>query len=551
MILLKLTFLITFIMSAPTVDITDNSHAPCGVCDLTVGWENRALACETCGLWYHASCVDIGASTHQALEDSDCSWHCPVCSNYNPSQTAFDLFGLEQEILSSSTASGASLPSTASNFKPLHSSTPSRASQQNKQRDRPLRFLNVNLQSASAKRASIPHLFDSLRPDVVIATETWLDSSINSNEFMPDGFSTVRRDRNKHGGGVLIAVREGVQFIVLEDLSTNCEILWVKLIPSRRGDRPTVICAYYRPDVSDEPSLKAFEESLQKAAPLLRSSNVIIAGDLNFPGFDWDHTSIKPSTPHAGLHKRFLDLLHDHSLVQLVTFPTRGDNTLDLVVTNIPHLIPRVEPVPGVSDHEVVYFEYKARVTIRNGPPRSIPLYGKASWDQLRCDMVNLRSRMEEMAPSSTTEELWTVFKEQLQSSTTTHIPHKTSRRKAGQPWITSELRRLIRKRDRKYKQWKKIGTEQFRTEFVYLRREVQKQLRRAYWNYVGRLFEPTSEEDTNTPSSKRFWTYMKHQRATSSGVPPLKQNGQLVTDPKEKADLLNSQFYQAFSDGR
>ena len=122
---------------------------------------------------------------------------------------------------------------------------------------------------------------------------------------------------------------------------------------------------------------------------------------------------------------------------------------------------------------------------------------------------------------------------------------------RSGQPWVTSELRRLIRKRDRKYKQWKKIGTEQFRTEFVYLRREVQKQLRRAYWNYVGRLFEPTSEEDTNTPSSKRFWTYMKHQRATSSGVPPLKQNGQLITDPKEKADLLNSQFYQAFSDGR
>ena len=49
----------------------------------------------------------------------------------------------------------------------------------------------------------------------------------------------------------------------------------------------------------------------------------------------------------------------------------------------------------------------------------------------------------------------------------------------------------------------------------------------------------------------RRIWSYVKKQRKSNSGVPPLKDNGVLITDAKGKAELLNRQFDQAFSDGK
>ncbi|KAL8560291.1 hypothetical protein ACOMHN_006037 [Nucella lapillus] len=204
----------------------------------------------------------------------------------------------------------------------------------------------------------------------------------------------------------------------------------------------------------------------------------------------------------------------------------------------------------GISDHEAVYFEYNSKVQIKNGVPRPIPLYSKANWDQLRADMKGLHSKIAEK-PTSSAEELWSSFKEGLQSSIVENIPHKTTRRRAGQPWITTDIRKLINQRDRKYKQMKKKGTFELKTDLLHLRSKVQREIRRAELSYIGKLFETTVEETTKTPSTKRLWTYLKHKRTSSSGIPPLKENGRLVTDAKDKAELLNQQFFKAFSDGQ
>eukprot|EP00745_Piridium_sociabile_P045807 TRINITY_DN9988_c0_g1_i5.p1 TRINITY_DN9988_c0_g1~~TRINITY_DN9988_c0_g1_i5.p1 ORF type:complete len:555 (+),score=115.26 TRINITY_DN9988_c0_g1_i5:397-2061(+) len=49
----------------------------------------------------------------------------------------------------------------------------------------------------------------------------------------------------------------------------------------------------------------------------------------------------------------------------------------------------------------------------------------------------------------------------------------------------------------------------------------------------------------------KRFWAYIKQQRKTNTGIPPLKDHGRLVTDSDAKAEVFNSQFNSAFSAGR
>ena len=69
---------------------------------------------------------------------------------------------------------------------------------------------NLNINSISGK-------FDQLKVlvqrkfDVLVITETKLDSSFPKGQFLIEGFSVpYRLDRNRHGGGILIYVREDI-----------------------------------------------------------------------------------------------------------------------------------------------------------------------------------------------------------------------------------------------------------------------------------------------------------------------------------------------------
>ena len=132
---------------------------------------------------------------------------------------------------------------------------------------------------------------------------------------------------------------------------------------------------------------------------------------------------------------------------------------------------------------------------------------------------MNLSSTIVESKDTTATEELWNIFKTTLQDAVKEHIPHKTTRAKISQPWVTAEIRKLIHQRDRVYKRMKKTGSEKLKDEAKNLRRFVQRQLRQSYWRYI------------------------KHRRSSNAGVAPLKEDGRLTSDPKEQAEVLNLQF--------
>ena len=91
----------------------------------------------------------------------------------------------------------------------------------------------------------LDHLISSVKPDVIIGTETWLNSTINS---------VYRKDRpNKSYGGVLIAVTNDLISSVVTDLDTDCKILWVQI--DLIGTKSLHIGSFYRPPNSDMTAL--------------------------------------------------------------------------------------------------------------------------------------------------------------------------------------------------------------------------------------------------------------------------------------------------------
>ena len=82
-----------------------------------------------------------------------------------------------------------------------------------------------------------------------------------------------------------------------------------------------------------------------------------IAGDMNLLDIDWVNDQVVRHQYGQYISESFLQLLARAGLEQVVTFPTRGNNTLDIVVTNVPSLVKRCECAPGLSDHDIVFLD--------------------------------------------------------------------------------------------------------------------------------------------------------------------------------------------------
>ena len=387
--------------SNPDIDFEDHQDASetvyfCGACKEPVTWDQKGLMCEhpTCETWYHIDCQAVGESTYEHLGNSDFSWTCLVCDGPNYSTTLFDLHSLHLENryaslsnltdLDTSDCSSLSFDSLNSeNFtsQPRATSSPSKPKPRSSTGHRPNRVLNVNCQALGNKKGPFYNLVDSTKPDIIIATETWFNSGVADSEFFDSQFTVHRRDRATHAGGVIVAVNSDFISTREESLEReDTESVWVKLNIS--GCKTLLVGGIYCPNVSDVINLEAFDAAVSKISGKANSI-LLIGGDFNFPGWDWKNKTLKPKTPHVNLHYRFADILADNGLSQIIEEPTRGRNTLDLIITNRPCQINRAKTLPGISDHSAVYVEFDIKPTRKKQIPRDVPLYKKADWERL------------------------------------------------------------------------------------------------------------------------------------------------------------------------
>ena len=68
--------------------------------------------------------------------------------------------------------------------------------------------------------------------------------------------------------------------------------------------------------------------------------------------------------------------------------------------------------------------------------------------------------------------------------------------------------------------------------------------MRKAEWDYIN----STINEGLQSNNTKPFWKYIKSKKQDNIGVSPLKQGVQLVTNSKEKAEILIRQFQSVFT---
>ena len=210
----------------------------------------------------------------------------------------------------------------------------------------------VNCQSVRNKTAELATVIDTYKPDILAGTESWLNENISSSEIFPDSYIVHRKDRQTGpGGGVFQANRDDLIVTHRTDLDTDCEIIWTQT--QLAGKKPLMIGTYYRPPSDQGSSLDELDSSINKMGTKINSDNVIIFGDFNTPGINWDVSTTDNAQNHTGQAQKLLHLVDNHGLFQTVQEPTRNGNILDLVLVNNPNIIEKTTVVPGISDHDI------------------------------------------------------------------------------------------------------------------------------------------------------------------------------------------------------
>jgi len=134
-----------------------------------------------------------------------------------------------------------------------------------------IKIVTINLQSVISKRLLLLELISSIKPTIIVDTETWLKPDILNNEIIPDEFdyNIYRHDRNDGYGGVLIAVAKQLASTEVTTLKPNCELLCIKVII--RGYSKHIIGGYFRPHMHDLESLNELNSSLFQVNNLFRN----------------------------------------------------------------------------------------------------------------------------------------------------------------------------------------------------------------------------------------------------------------------------------------
>ena len=325
--------------------------------------------------------------------------------------------------------------------------------------------------------------------------------------------------------GLCVYIKKNYKVSSLENVSSvsdnNFQQLWLKV--QSRCYKSFVICTVYRPPSTPLNFIDDLANSLIES--LLSGLDVIILGDLNC-------NLLQDNADSRALN----DFCSTFNLTQLINQPTRatenGESLIDVVMTTNEKLIASNDVLMStISDHNLVYISLKLKkprikpcyVTIRS--------YTNYSADNFLRDLSYAPFHIISLFDDFNDQV--DVFNELFLEVLSQHAPVKRVKiRSKPNPFITPEIRQLMRTRDR----WRKLAgktNDPFHWNgYRFFRQEVKREIRVAEKVHVR-----TQILDSNG-NSNSIW------KIINRCLPRKQQDSFMATeDPTGLANELNDFF--------
>lgn len=399
-----------------------------------------------------------------------------------------------------------------------------------------LRCQVLNARSVVNKIKPLQATLEANQLDILAITETFLDANILDTELSSDSYTIFWKDRNRHGGGVMLMLKSTIPAIRRYDLESHCELLWIEITTITTKILFGVF--YSPPSGPRDIPLDWLNLSLSGFSP---STPIILTGDFNIPDVTWSDDGLATdATSKEG--KLLQDIVHGRSLVQLVLKPTRGNNILDLLLTNDPRIVAGIEVTNGIqgSDHDAIQFTLTSARTPLSRHKR--PCYNFHLGDfQLYQDILSDTS-WDSCFEGNGIEAAWNNFKVLLFSVADKCIPKVRLSARKRFHWLSKETLHFVRKKSRAYKQAKRSGKSEDVKKYRSLSNKVRSLTRKDHLRHVDDI-----SRDLNK-NPRKFWRWLKAIKGEKSQIPSLNYKGISLSSPTSKAGAFNDYFSSVFT---
>ena len=204
---------------------------------------------------------------------------------------------------------------------------------------RGLYFCHLNMNSLLSKIDELSDITNYIKPVILGITESKLDSSVTNAEVNINGYSIIRNDRNRNGGGVACYIRNDLCFNIKNIFSNSIEHVFFEiLIPKVK---PIAIRIFYRlPNENylfnvfsnDFPQI----DNKTNKIYLLRDFNINLLQNGKF--FLKENQSYKLKSSSSALLNKYKEFCQKFSLTEIIKEPTQItcsiSTLLDQILTN-------------------------------------------------------------------------------------------------------------------------------------------------------------------------------------------------------------------------
>ena len=312
--------------------------------------------------------------------------------------------------------------------------------------------------------------------DILTISETWFNSSMTNSVVEIPGYKVFRLDRlGKAGVCVCANVTSTLKVKVLKNLTEISESglhqLWIQV--QNKKLRSLLVCIVYRPPeigtaCPENELLPKYIEALS------RNKDIVLTGDLN--------CDLLSNNPRG---ETLLSFCATVNATQLTDKPTRvtenSRSLLDVILVSDPVLVKSSGVLEiTISDHFLVH----AVINLRS--PKQAPTYivtrsfRNYKADQFANDIAHIPWDTMNLIDEPVDNRL-NAFNDLLLACLDDHAPVKTVKiRHKPNPFITEDIRDLMKARDHLHKRARRTGTREDWEAFKELRNRVKFVLRKA-----------------------------------------------------------------------
>ena len=556
---------------------------PCLACEKPVAKSHRAIMCEICEKWIHIKCSNITPAEYLQLSGSDEPWFCIYCSVFSFSDSFFsedflNAPAFEKNIGHSSESQSCDrfenindsyipqpgpeedwdAPQTYPESDPeddhsVSSKSESDTSVYNSVHNSPdsdkydvydkLRTLknenkkktvicHLNINSIRYKFDELREILDDKLVDMLIISETKIDSSFNDNLFQVEGYKTERRDRTAHGGGLMTFVRSDLPFKRRKDLECEeLETICYELAMAKR--KWGIIGSYRQPSMTNQ----TFESDMTKCLDkmFIHYENLICIGDLNY-----DILRNDKCQPLNNICDNFsLDCI----IKEPTCFTKHSDPSLfDVILTNSKTLLCKtVNFSCGLSDcHNMVATSLKESCSVTETKKVTFRSYKNFNEAELNEELSRVPFHVAHIFDDI--DDIYWAHETLLRQVVNEHAPLKEKTPKPNSPpYMNSEYRKIIYQTREARKDFNKHKTAEKWKKYTKLRNKKTKVKRDSISVYFLERCGGGPKSKDVWPTIKPFLSQKQVNKSNSNII--LKEDENLISDQKIVCDKLNS-FY-------